>query len=1530
MSFEGIPEQSLCADDIVDGIWLAVLGVFRPSDSGDSTPPLSPELAASPPESAANSGAVKEDQETEREDDDLDEESGDIEGDAKGEAPAHPISAPAASDGAAFASAPMRGVPLKVPAATALPGARSLARALRPLVRRVPSRHRQVLDEEATVERMARIRCLVPAFRPDKERWLDLAIVVDRHASMLVWRETIVAFQKLCERLGAFRDVRVWRIDLEAEAPTLSVTHQSVPRSTRELIDATGRRVILLVSDCLAPGWRNGNASKVLASWQQHQPVAVVQVLPEPRWKFTAMRSGFYARVFSTAPAQPTSRYHVRYHGADEDDENLNDFTVTPVLTFERPFAQAWAQVVAGTQRSGATAFAFPRLPQPQPRPLELTAAQRVATFRAVASNPAKELATLFSAAVLRLPILRLVQQEFLPQSHQVHLAEVLLGGLMRVERDDVDPDKIEWEFHDGVRDALLDHTKTSQAIAVVDRISRHLHERFGQCLDFDAVLQDPDNLAGQTIAAEQRPFARVAGQVLARLGGVYAKAAAALQTATPDRTGKISFPELRKHRLLGKQIIWICKSPTNYRFRLNELLREQAAVTTFTSYEEAFTHINRVTPSAVICELGPTSTELHGFSFLDTLRRAGNGVHVLFYSRDKWIDRYSFQTLRKGAAICSSHWKSIRRTLFIVCRQPPRRIETFLPNHRRAALSRVLSRLGIPSANAALAFTAPQKPESWIPFWSRKQSPRTVIETAIKVARAVAGHGRQQLFVEDRGVLRLNATSESGASAQRSMAEKANALRKIVRHTAPLYVPDVLKTNFYLAADPTTRTEVVIPFPVGTGGRGLLSLETPVEHDLSARELLWLELFAGSIGRRLEVLRFGRTAEIEVLEEASTREQVRQIAFALLRAAYRSLRGSRNSLRLGEFGSVSPRTIVEFAEGVITSEDLFEFAWGHPLVRQFYDELSARFEPDDPTSRHHSPIELAPQLAFSALYVCRRRSIGSLNRAILAAREAIQRVEGAHLPGLNIGTIADEFKADLKLLGDRKSLEDLQAVSRASRPDLAPYPPRRRVLIAGTVSPSPRMDALAERVGRMLGAMQVGLIVGGWPGVDDAVIRGYRKRLAVGTDRQFKYWLSFSTDLEHRKQDRDATIFRAVNQADIVLAFEGGPGVHRIAEAARLLGKPLLGIGRNAMPMVESLRAAFRTPEESSPTIEQELLFHEACVVPFLPLAIRRTLLRTPSPLPYLMGSNEEFSTTAIEISIPEPVHSLTWHPSNNRLHAVGGRDIILDITRRRIRSDDSDHEGFERITWYRDGSRYVRWGGVPVLKYNIDDDERGTFELDSGAPIDVAWSASGHAFAVLGRRDVTIHSFRDGTTVFPLPDDCPPKSILWLSPRHVGVIFENGRLFRFTNNGEVLNLIDLTDEPITHACWIAETEEILVTTETRVGYLPITSRSRHPGKLRYLPTAVIQISPLVTDNWFAAIIGEDRRVGLFHAMYANRPAIMMPATNVRAIAWNPKGQLALATPRVLYVWNIHVNALERALEKMDPRVHMPSDYFL
>ncbi|MEH2445995.1 MAG: SAV_2336 N-terminal domain-related protein [Nostoc sp.] len=143
------------------------------------------------------------------------------------------------------------GLPIKVPTAQALRKKLEISRSLKPLKRRVPSRNEFILDEIATAERIAEEKLLLPVMCPARDRWLEVALVIDEGTSMFLWQQTIKELKQLLERHGAFRDVRTWGLFTDKDSKVwlrprnCNLSQQKRLHNPRELIDPNGRRLFI-------------------------------------------------------------------------------------------------------------------------------------------------------------------------------------------------------------------------------------------------------------------------------------------------------------------------------------------------------------------------------------------------------------------------------------------------------------------------------------------------------------------------------------------------------------------------------------------------------------------------------------------------------------------------------------------------------------------------------------------------------------------------------------------------------------------------------------------------------------------------------------------------------------------------------------------------------------------------------------------------------------------------------------------------------------------------------------------------------------------------------------------------------------------------------------------------------------------------------------------------------------------------------------------------------------------------------------
>jgi tetratricopeptide (TPR) repeat protein/GTPase SAR1 family protein len=475
-----------------------------------------------------------------------------------------------------------RNLAIRLPDARSLPEPLALARALRPLFLRVPSAN-LVLDEAATIDRIAEEQLWTAVLKPDLEPWLELALVVDESPSMLLWQRTIRELQGLLEGYGIFRDVRTWGMIIEPVVDRNGITEQQVrlrpgigkvardrrTRSPGELLDPQGRRLIMIATDCVAPHWHDGTMLSTLKTWSQSSSTAIIQMLPEWLWSRTALGRAAPVRFRSLFPglssnclqAKPLSSW---------DEIDFEKGIKVPIVTLEPEIFTTWSQLVAGKGGVWAPGFVFePEFfdddeedstdddlsveqgveedstdddlsveqgVEEDSTDDDLSAEQQVSEFYHSASPMAWRLVSLLAAApVICLPVVRIIQRELLPKSRQVHVAEVFLGGLIGPSQplseinQDTDPDTIHYGIENDVRTVLLESSLRSDSVNVLEVVSQFVDSQIGRSVaNFVAYLRDPDRVKNGEIQSSS--IATITAEILKQLGGEYTRYAEQLE----------------------------------------------------------------------------------------------------------------------------------------------------------------------------------------------------------------------------------------------------------------------------------------------------------------------------------------------------------------------------------------------------------------------------------------------------------------------------------------------------------------------------------------------------------------------------------------------------------------------------------------------------------------------------------------------------------------------------------------------------------------------------------------------------------------------------------------------------------------------------------------------------------------------------------------------------------------------------------------------------------------------------------------
>ncbi|MEU8617459.1 NaeI family type II restriction endonuclease [Streptomyces sp. NPDC048623] len=412
---------------------------------------------------------------------------------------------------------PVHGRAVAAPHAGGLPRALELTRALRPWKRRWPEGRGSALDIDATVDGYARSGELIPVLRAEPERWFDLVLVVDRSPGMRVWAETVTEFTAVLDRLGAFRTLQVTDLTFDA---------QGEPRALGPLRAADGRRLVVVVSDCMAESWRRPEIWHLIRDWAGAQPTALLNPLPTKLWR----RGGLNlptTRFIPAAPGSPRSRVPVEppallAPGRGDEDEH-GEWLPVPVLSLTPHSLGRWSQTLMRGDPEGCTAVLVPPTGRPstgyggpaRPPATPLPPAELTRRFLRTASPRAARLAVLcapFDRLSLRL--LHLVRATLVPDAALADVAEVVTSGVFAVTDEG---GAVELALPPEAQEVLGEHLPAHEVWALHQALDAHLANRGTGRTGLPSVAQGGEG--AQSLAAERAAFARASRRTLELLG---------------------------------------------------------------------------------------------------------------------------------------------------------------------------------------------------------------------------------------------------------------------------------------------------------------------------------------------------------------------------------------------------------------------------------------------------------------------------------------------------------------------------------------------------------------------------------------------------------------------------------------------------------------------------------------------------------------------------------------------------------------------------------------------------------------------------------------------------------------------------------------------------------------------------------------------------------------------------------------------------------------------------------------------------
>ncbi|MDJ0583160.1 SAV_2336 N-terminal domain-related protein [Crocosphaera sp.] len=458
-------------------------------------------------------------------------------------------------------SSPLDKLPIKLPDTGIVTNTLELGRLFKPLKKKVNSRTVQELNVKETVKKSAELSTpktplYFPVLTPKKERWLDIALIIEKSESMILWQPLLKEVKEFLEHLGAFRDIKTYGMNWNQSTETLHITSfESLCQflSPQQLNDPSGRRLVLIISDCISNAWNSQEFIKIMQQWSSKGLLTLLNPFPETMWERTNIDYGIKLRLGNQKKGLPSQNWQAiplaSWQVKGLSEQVLINLVKLPIINLESTSIESWVNVIMGKGISWCSGvwlgsnFIYEEEEEDDENET-MTPLQQINNFYATSSQIAWKLIQWLSAIPVSFSTIRLVQRTLLPESTQVHVAEVVMGGLLsRTKPINQNPSlttayyqsphDIQFEFKPGIRESLLEHLEIENGVhkkdfclGVIGSLTEKIASHFGYqtIREFEATLLNlPLQLTGDDDLELIQAFATISVSTLRQYGAEYA-----------------------------------------------------------------------------------------------------------------------------------------------------------------------------------------------------------------------------------------------------------------------------------------------------------------------------------------------------------------------------------------------------------------------------------------------------------------------------------------------------------------------------------------------------------------------------------------------------------------------------------------------------------------------------------------------------------------------------------------------------------------------------------------------------------------------------------------------------------------------------------------------------------------------------------------------------------------------------------------------------------------------------------------------
>lgn len=333
-------------------------------------------------------------------------------------------------------------LPFRAPLVSKLYKDNNLLYALRHFKQKVISRKQLELNEEKIAEYITRTGFFRPFYKKNYEKRFNVVFIVDISESMSIWDDLINNFIKDVRKYHIFKKVSDYYILTDSKTPEFFKRKDKKSRLNEKWYKHTDpNTLIFMFSDMVSKSWSSGRLLSEIDLWQRHSSFSIIQMLPQRLWSNTKLIDASIGKMSN--PKKFSLNNNIKSRAEDilsVEESFLPQLVKIPILNFDENSMDAYGRVINSLSNNRIDGALFEKedfigeYKSLIDNNSEIKSENKLKSFYKYASMLSKQLLELLAVIPLTLPIIKLIQQSFLPESTQAHLSEVLISNVILKE----------------------------------------------------------------------------------------------------------------------------------------------------------------------------------------------------------------------------------------------------------------------------------------------------------------------------------------------------------------------------------------------------------------------------------------------------------------------------------------------------------------------------------------------------------------------------------------------------------------------------------------------------------------------------------------------------------------------------------------------------------------------------------------------------------------------------------------------------------------------------------------------------------------------------------------------------------------------------------------------------------------------------------------------------------------------------------------------------------------------------------------